>query len=341
MKISPKSPPYDPELSAFLATMEPLSIEFSVDDIARVRAETQQEALPIEQLIAGREVEIEDRIVPIGDGNVELPVSIFRPRKAVAAGPCMYFAHGGGMIFGNRLSHVELFPDWVETFGITVISVDYRLAPEHPHPTPSEDCYAGLVWTATHAKELHIDPQRILVAGVSAGGGLAASLALMARDRGGPALLGQLLICPMLDDRDDTESTRQFESGPWSRSNNRVAWSALLGHDAAGPAVSAYAAPARATTLDDLPPAYLEVGSAEVFRDEVISYASRLWASGAVAELHLWAGGFHCFWQVEYAAVSQAAKSARDDWLGRLLGASTFRHPVSAVRSLTSEPKGN
>ncbi len=233
-------------------------------------------------------------------------------------------------------------PDWVETFGVTIVSVDYRLAPEHPHPTPSEDCYAGLLWTVEHAEELGIDPRRLLVAGVSAGGGLAASLALMSRDRGGPALLGQLLICPMLDDRDDTESTRQFESGPWNRSNNRVAWSALLGHDGAGPNTSAYAAPARAADLSGLPPTYLEVGSAEVFRDENVEYASRLWAAGVATELHVWAGGFHCFWQIEHAAVSQAATSARDDWLGRLLGLSAWQpsRPVAAPRASSAKASG-
>ena len=209
-------------------------------------------------------------------------------------------------------------------------------------PTPSEDCYAGLLWTVEHAEELGIDPRRLLVAGVSAGGGLAASLALMSRDRGGPALLGQLLICPMLDDRDDTESTRQFESGPWNRSNNRVAWSALLGHDGAGPNTSAYAAPARAADLSGLPPTYLEVGSAEVFRDENVEYASRLWAAGVATELHVWAGGFHCFWQIEHAAVSQAATSARDDWLGRLLGLSAWQpsRPVAAPRASSAKASG-
>ncbi len=339
----PRRPPYDPELSAALAAMEPSLTEFAVADIAQIRIDTAgQGDVPIEQLTSGRDLVVEEHLVPSGDGAVQLPVSVFRPANTTVKGPCVYFTHGGGMIFGHRLSHAEMFPDWVETFGVTIVSVDYRLAPEHPHPTPSEDCYAGLLWTVEHAEELGIDPRRLLVAGVSAGGGLAASLALMSRDRGGPALLGQLLICPMLDDRDDTESTRQFESGPWNRSNNRVAWSALLGHDGAGPNTSAYAAPARAADLSGLPPTYLEVGSAEVFRDENVEYASRLWAAGVATELHVWAGGFHCFWQIEHAAVSQAATSARDDWLGRLLGLSAWQpsRPVAAPRASSAKASG-
>ncbi|TNY34726.1 hypothetical protein EIO00_22320 [Thermomonospora catenispora] len=127
--------------------------------------------------------------------------------------------------------------------GLVAVSVEYRLAPEHPHPAQIEDCYAGLTWTAEHAGELGIDPGRIIVAGVSAGGGLAAAMALLARDRGGPALAGQMLLCPMLDDRNDTPSAHQMAGrGVWDRTANETAWNAVLGEARGGPEVSCYAA---------------------------------------------------------------------------------------------------
>lgn len=312
-------PPYDPELSAALATMvSPQS--FEIGDIPRIRQESRQFDIPVEELLLGREVTHEVLRAPRKLGP-ELTLSVFRPSVATTPGPGLYFMHGGGMAFGHRLSDAELFADWVERFGLTVVTVEYRLAPEHPDPAPSEDCYAGLLWTAEHAAELGIDIRQLLVGGVSAGGGLAAAMALMARDRNGPALIGQLLICPMLDDRDATVSAAQYETGPWNRESNRVAWSALLAGER-DDTVSPYAAPARAVDLTGLPPAFIEAGSAEVFRDEDVAYASRLWAAGGQADLHVWAGGFHCFWQVGHAAVSQAATDTRNAWLARLLGVS-------------------
>lgn len=177
-----------------------------------------------------------------------------------------------------------------------VVSVEYRLAPEAPHPGPVEDCYAGLVWTAANAAQLAIDPERIVIAGASAGGGLSAAVALMARDRNGPTPCGQLLIYPMLDDRNDTLSSMQMAGiGVWDRTSNDTGWTALLGDARGGPDVSPYAAPARAADLSGLPPTFVDVGSAETFRDEDIAYASRIWAAGGRAELHVWPGCFHGF----------------------------------------------
>ena len=190
-----------------------------------------------------------------------------------------------------------------------------------PHPGPVEDCYAGLSWTLAHAAEIGTDPARVIVGGVSAGGGLAAAVALLARDRGAPALLGQLLVCPMLDDRNETPSARQMAGlGVWDRSANYVGWTALLGDARGGPDVSPYAAPARAADLSGLPPAFIDVGSAETFRDEDVAYATRIWQAGGSAELHVWPGGFHGFaGAVPRAALSRAAVAAQRDWLGRLL----------------------
>jgi acetyl esterase/lipase len=142
----------------------------------------------------------------------------------------------------------------------------------------------------------------------------------MARDNGGPALIGQLLSAPVLDDRDATVSTRQFDGpGPWHRGDNRFGWTALLGAARGTADVSPYAAPARATDLSGLPPVYLDAGSAEVFRDEIVDYASRIWAAGGQAELHIWAGGFHGFQLAGETRVARAALAARDSWLARLL----------------------
>ncbi|MYX20473.1 alpha/beta hydrolase fold domain-containing protein, partial [Streptomyces sp. SID8380] len=156
----------------------------------------------------------------------------------------------------------------------------------------------------------------------SAGGGLAAGVALAARDRGGPALLGQLLMCPMLDDRNDTPSAVQMAgTGLWDREANHMGWTALLGERRGGPDVSPYAAPARAVDLAGLPPAFVDVGSAETFRDEDVAYASRLWACGVQTELHVWPGGFHGFDGIApQAALSQTARTTRTEWLRRLLG---------------------
>jgi acetyl esterase/lipase len=186
-----------------------------------------------------------------------------------------------------------------------------------------EDCYAGLVWTAAHAAELGIDADRIIIVGGSAGGGLAAAVSLLARDRGGPAVFGQMLMCPMLDDRNDTPSSLQMAGlGVWDHTANETGWTALLGDQRGGPDVSPYAAPARATDLSGLPPAFVDVGSAETFRDEDVAYATRIWQAGGRAELHVWPGGYHGFdGFAPQAALSLEANAARLRWLRRLLGA--------------------
>jgi acetyl esterase/lipase len=246
---------------------------------------------------------------------------VFTPRGKSATGAGIYHLHPGGFIIGDRYSGIENVLDYALEHGAVVVSVDYRLAPEHPDPAPIEDAYAGFVWTAAHADELGIDPDRILLAGMSAGGGLAAGVALLARDRQGPRAMAQLLMSPMLDDRDETVSTLQYSGiGPWTREANRTGWNALLGARRGTDAVSEYAAPARAAELSGLPPAFVDVGSAEVFRDEDVAYATALWAAGVQAELHVWAGGFHIFdGAAPTAALSQAALAARAAWVRRIL----------------------
>jgi acetyl esterase/lipase len=216
---------------------------------------------------------------------------------------------------------IGLMLDWAVEFGTAVVSVEYRTAPEDPDPAPIEDCYAGLVWTAEHASELGLDPGRVVAVGSSAGGGLVAGVALMARDNKGPALLGQMLMSPMLDDRNLTPSSNMLiGDGTWDRTSNDTCWEALLGDRHGGPDVSIYAAPSRAGDLSGLPPTFIDVGSVDLFRDEDIEFANNIWLAGGPAELHVWPGGFHGFDELApQAPLSQAALRARGAWLQRLL----------------------
>jgi acetyl esterase/lipase len=318
-------PPFDPELGAALAVIrEHFPPEMTAAAIPVLRQPNP--ALPrptYDELRRGGSFEVSERAVPGPEGAPEISLLICQPVGVGVPTAAIYHVHGGGMVLGDNSMGMPGVLGWAEELQAAVVSVEYRLAPETPHPGPAEDCYAGLVWVASHAGELGIDPDRIVIAGGSAGGGLAAAVALMARDRGGPALLGQLLNCPMLDDRNDTPSARQMAGlGVWDRTANDMGWTALLGAERGGPDVSPYAAPARATDLSGLPPAFIDVGSAETFRDEDVTYASRIWQAGGVAELHVWPGGFHGFaGMVPQAAISQEAAQAPLSWLRRLLAA--------------------
>ncbi|MFF7071654.1 alpha/beta hydrolase [Streptomyces pseudovenezuelae] len=319
-------PPFDPELSAALDLIKDvISPGLALDEIDDVRQGPGIEMLADLDLTLDGFFEVEDRSVPGPEGAPEISLLICRPAAAAPVGtgrPVIYHVHGGGMVLGNNRVGVDSPLAWAKELDAVVVSVEYRLAPEHPHPAPVEDVYAGLVWTAEHARELGGDAERIVIAGASAGGGLSAALALLARDRKGPRAMGQLLMCPMLDDRNDSPSTYQMAGlGVWDRTANETGWTALLGELRGGPDVPAYAAPARAEDLSGLPPAFLDVGSAETFRDEVVAYASRIWQAGGVAELHVWPGGFHGFdGFAPQAALSQAARGAQVGWLRRLLG---------------------
>jgi acetyl esterase/lipase len=315
-------PPFDPELAAALeAVAEMVPAAIMPEMIPAMRVGLAVLDVPIAELTRDGAIEIEERQVPGPAGAPEISLLICRPRGAGTGLPAVYHTHGGGMIVGNYRTGLPDMLDWALEFNLVVVSVEYRLAPEHPDPAPVEDCYAGLVWTAEHADELGIDGGRIIIAGGSAGGGLAAGVALMARDRGGPVLAAQMLMCPMIDDRNNTPSSRQMAGkGVWDSTSNDTGWRALLGEAVGGPDVSPYAAPARATDLSGLPPTFIDVGSAETFRDEDVAYASRIWQAGGVAELHVWPGGFHGYeGMAPHAKISKATVAARADWLRRLL----------------------
>ncbi|WP_033287489.1 alpha/beta hydrolase fold domain-containing protein [Amycolatopsis jejuensis] len=325
MTAVPPPVPYDPELqpglAAFLDLVE--RIPLRADTILANRAHFATIIPPVEQMVGDRPVKLTEHSVPGPDGAPDLVLTVVRPQSGVTGAPALYSIHGGGMVLGNRFFGLDGLIDDVLRFGAVGLSVEYRLAPENPAPAAVEDCYAGLLWTVAHADELGIDPARIVVTGASAGGGLAAGVALLARDRGGPALAGQLLQCPMLDDRNETVSTRQYDGlGAWDRNNNDTGWNALLGAARGTAGVSPYAVPARMPDLSGLPPAYLDVGAAEIFRDETTEYALRIWATGGPAELHVWAGGYHGFAGFSPdAEVSHAAAAARLSWLRRVLRA--------------------
>ena len=315
--------PFDSELQiVYTATFGGNAAPMSLDRLPELRAEDAAAVPTTDQLSRSDRFEVAERMVPGLPGNPEVSLLICTPAGAASTPrPTIYHTHGGGMFSGDHRLDLDPLLDMAESFGATLVSVGYRLAPEHPYPAPIEDVYGGLLWIAEHTAELGLDPERIVVAGTSAGGGLTAALALTVRDKGGPRLLGQLLMCPMLDDRNDSESATQMDGvDVWDRGWNGFGWRALLGPAAGGPEVSPHAAPARATDLSNLPPAYIDAGSAESLRDEAIAYANRIWQADGEAELHIWSGGFHAFDMVApKARISQAAREARRSWLARLL----------------------
>ena len=314
-------PPFDPELAAALASLgDAIPSTLTPEMIPLLRANP---LLAVsDDVLDEAGVEARDVTIPGYQGD-DIVVTVLQAKGRTGTGPGIYHTHGGGMIAGDRWAGATAMFDWLHRYNAVAVTVEYRLAPEFPDPTPIEDCYAGLLWTAAHAEELGIELDRLLIAGGSAGGGLAAGVSLLARDRQGPALIGQLLMYPMLDDRDQTTSTIQIDGvGVWDRGSNVTGWSALLGERRGTDDVSIYAAPARATDLSNLPPAFIDCGSSEVFRDEDVAYASAIWAAGGQAELHVWPGGFHGFEGfAPQAVLSQEMVAARDSWVDRILGA--------------------
>ena len=310
------APPFDPECGAAWRSL--------LEELFGGRGPR----IDAESLDAVRSFDIRTRESLLEDGRFvdedlqagDTALSLFRPGEAAEAAPALYWIHGGGMVTGTRFAAGEALEAGAAV-GAVVTSVEYRLAPEHPAPAPIDDCYAGLLWVAEHADELGIDPSRIVLGGTSAGGGLAAATALRVRDSGGPDLAGVMLCCPMLDDRMTSCSSDQFgDDILWTRASNEFGWRCLLGDRFGTDEVTIYEAPGRAPDLSGLPPTYVDVGSADLFRDEDVAFASTIWASGGDAELHVWAGGFHGFeLLVPSAALSRHAAEARQHWLARTL----------------------
>jgi acetyl esterase/lipase len=308
---------FDPEFAPLLPEL-PTTMDYSsLEIIEEMRA---NRAALFDQPADRDDVTKEDRNVPGREGDPDVPVRIYRGRITTAEPrPCVYEIHGGGFMMGN----IEMMDGWCQKAAAeleaVVVSVEYRLAPETPFPGGLEDCYAGLAWTHANAESLGVDPTRIAIAGQSAGGGLGAGLALLARDRGGPPICFQLLEIPELDDRLETPSMRAFTDTPlWNRPNAVWSWKHYLGPDHTGE-VSPYAAPARAKDLAGLPPAYVSTMEFDPLRDEGIEYALRMLQAGVPVELHSYPGTFHGSSLMPGAEVSRRGAAEVLDALARAL----------------------
>ncbi len=271
------------------------------------------------QPIAG--VSSVDKKVPGPAGAPDVFVRVYQPADRPATLPALLWIHGGGYVLGSVERDDLLAKHLAKVGNCVVASVEYRLAPEHPFPAPVEDCYAALKWLAAHSAELGVNKSRIAIGGASAGGGLAAGLALLTRDRAEVDLAFQLLIYPMIDDRNVAPASATApDTFVWTRENNLMGWRALLGYEPGGKDVSPYAAASRATDLKGLAPAYIPVGDHDLFLDENITYAQRLLAAGVPTELHVYPGAFHGFnGFVPNAEVSRRFNGDRDQALKRML----------------------
>ena len=256
-----------------------------------------------------------DRTDHVVSAEPHVVVRVHRPVGIDGPLPALYSIHGGGYVLGSYDMDDATFDQLCPRLGVVGVSVEYRLAPEHPYPAAIDDCESGLRWTLENAATLGIDPDRIGIRGVSAGGGLCAALALRARDAGLPVRF-QLLDCPMIDDRMTTTSSRLEGLAIWSRTSNQLGWSSYLG-ELAGGEVPADAAPARADDLAGLPPAYVCVGGSDGFRDEDIDYAQRLMAAGVDTELHVYPGVPHGVMLWTDTEPARRYGADQTDWLTR------------------------
>lgn len=308
------------------------------DEIPSFRNAARAAAPTDEELTSGGYFEVTQHHAGGTRGVTEVPLMVCRPRGRDPE-PLLLFLHGGGMVAGDARTGLPEVLQYAKFVGMSVASVGYRLAPEHPYPAALDDCCAALAWLQKHAERLGVDASRIVIAGSSAGGGLAAAMCLRARDSNdGVTIAGQLLMGPMLDDRNNSVSSVQMAGrGIWDRSANETGWRAVLGDAAGGPDVPPYAAPSRARNLMGLPPTFIDVGSAETFRDECVAYAGAIWAAGGDAELHVWPGAFHGYdLFARNATLTRFTHRTRIQWLGRLL-ADSARTSSTASAKLSAD----
>ncbi|NJC71852.1 alpha/beta hydrolase [Planosporangium thailandense] len=284
----------DPEIAAVLDHIPRLDLR----DLAHARAERRElAALARSRWQPSGRVRTEVVHVPGRDGASSVPVRLHRPNGLAGPAdplrPALLWVHGGGHVLGHAEQDDPLLDRVVSTHGCVAVAPDWRHAPEHPYPAALEDCYATLTWLQAEARDLGIDPDRIVVGGASSGGGLAAGLALRARDEAVVGLAGQLLVYPMLDDRMVTaSSTAVTDSRVWNEESNTIAWTAYL---SGVKPVPAYAAPARATDLAGLPRTWIGTAELDLFVDEDVDYAQRLMAAGVSTELVVYRGAVHGF----------------------------------------------
>lgn len=302
----------DPEIAEALKAM-PTMNGFTFDQLPAMR--TQRNAQLAAVKLSDR-VERRDHTVPGPDGAPDVTIRVHRPIGVTGSLPCVYFMHGGGYVFGTYAGDDLRFDRWCQELQCVGVSVEYRLAPETPYPGPLEDCYAGLKWVYQNAEMLGIDTSRLGIGGASAGAGLAAGLALLARDRGEVPLAFQLLIYPMIDDRIVSESS-SWQVPVWPPRSNEAGWAAYLGVLKGGD-VPIYAAAARARDLSGLPAAYVMVGALDGFLDEDVDYAMRMTRASVPVELHVYPGGPHGFdGLLPGTSLARRARKDMQDWLVR------------------------
>ena len=302
-------PALDPQIAELTAKNPTLAL--SAETFAAMRAA--EGGAPVPQ---DSDIEHRDYVVA---GEPDVVVRVHRPVGAKDPMPCVYSMHGGGYVLGSYAADDARLEGWSRDYRCVGVSVQYRRAPETPYPGPLQDCYRGLEWVFDHHDELGVDPGRIGVAGTSAGAGLGAALALLARDRGELALQFQLLDAPMIDDRQVTPSSRSEDLILFDRHSSEFGWRSYLGERYGSADVPAYAAPARAADLKGLPPAYVCVGNVDGFRDEAIDYAVRLNQACVACELHVHPGAPHGVKRFVNVAVAQRYTRGIDEWIGRQL----------------------
>lgn len=296
----------DPELHMLIDMFG--SMEFTREALPQIRADSETRFAFLGEPALKPEVRIAEE--PAGP----LEIYWYDPQSGRAPGtanrPALLHIHGGGMIIGSASGMQHGPAEYALKLGIPVASVEYRLAPECPFPGPQEDCLAGLKWLAVNAAALGVDPARIGVIGESAGGGLAAAVAQMARDTGGPEIAAQFLVFPMLDHRtggpDCVWRNRSTGEFIWTRESNRFGWEALQGDYGADDARKGWFSPSLAEDLSGLPPTWIGTGSLDLFLDENLDYARRLIDAGVTLELHAYPGAIHAFQAVAESALAKA-----------------------------------
>jgi len=283
----------DPELRPPLEQLVEMFPDglYAIEDLAeRRRIDAMLVAELVEAAKGAQTCTTEDVWVPGPVGCPDVPVRIYRPTRLQPASPAVFFIHGGGMYLGDLDYEHAAAVKICEKLGVLVVSTGYRKAPEHPHPAQIDDCYAALLWMTDHAASLDFDAGRLAVFGGSAGGNLALATALKARDLGGPALCHVMALYPMVDHRNCARSTYEGAAvWPWDRRANIEAWEWFLG----GKEPDGYAAPLHAEDLSGLPPTFIDVGTADLFRDEDLALAQRLLDAGVSTELHVYPGVYH------------------------------------------------
>jgi acetyl esterase/lipase len=285
----------DPELRELLELTPPT--ELNHDNLSATRdmqAELTRQTNAQLPEIEG--VSQEDRMVPGPAGDPDVRIRIYKPTEQTEPLPGFFWIHGGGYVLGDIDSNDYASKLWVKNVGCVIVSVDYRRAPEAPYPAPLEDCYAALEWMVTHADELGIDQSRIAIGGASAGGGLASGLALLVRDRAEMTVVAQLLMYPMINDKNVAPATDTLpDTHIWSRAKNLFGWTCYLGQEPGAEDIPIYAAAFRAEDLSGLPPALIVVGDLDLFLEENLDYAGRLIKAGVLTELHVYPGAYHGF----------------------------------------------